>query len=397
MNQIAQRPCPICGCGRVEGLHHQRFELPDGHPLSGGYEVVACSACGFVYADTAVPQAAYDRFYTQYSKYEDARTGTGGVENSWDRERQALTARQIADYLDNPIASILDIGCANGGLLWELNKLGYHDLLGVDPSSTCVQNTRNLGIQAEIGSIFQPLKHGNFDCVILSHTLEHIQDLHQAVCWIHKVLKDTDSSCTYIEVPDAMRYVDYVDSPFQDFNTEHINHFSNQCLHNYLRINRFEPMLWGEKIIPASMNKQCPAIFCFACKNREKKEIIPDPLLKQKILAYIDISTDILDQFGQRISQALEESRRIIVWGTGQLTMKLLVETSLATAEIVAFIDNNPINHGKKYHGISIFGPEYILGLPDPILIASTLHQKSIQEQIEKMGLPNKLVLLKDA
>jgi hypothetical protein len=53
--------------------------------------------------------------------------------------------------------------------------------------------------------------------------------------------------------------------------------------------------------------------------------------------------------------------------------MKLLLECSLATAEILAFIDSNPINHGKKLHGINIIGPEQIIGLSEPILIASTL------------------------
>ena len=32
----------------------------------------------------------------------------------------------------------------------------------------------------------------------------------------------------YIEVPDATAYVEFLYSPFQDFNTEHINHFRHQ-------------------------------------------------------------------------------------------------------------------------------------------------------------------------
>ena len=30
----------------------------------------------------------------------------------------------------------------------------------------------------------------------------------------------------YVEVPDAVAYTEYLYAPFQDFNTEHINHFS---------------------------------------------------------------------------------------------------------------------------------------------------------------------------
>lgn len=53
------RACPIYGGPRGEVLHRQEFYLPAGHPLEGGYEVVACVACGFVFADTVVDQAAY--------------------------------------------------------------------------------------------------------------------------------------------------------------------------------------------------------------------------------------------------------------------------------------------------------------------------------------------------
>ena len=103
-------------------MHTQRFELPEGHPLSSGYDVVACSTCGFVYADTSVTQVDYDRFYTEHSKYEDAKTGTGGVENPFDWKRQQETALQIADVLQDTSASILDVGCANGGMLLALKN-----------------------------------------------------------------------------------------------------------------------------------------------------------------------------------------------------------------------------------------------------------------------------------
>ena len=76
--------------------------------------------------------------------------------------------------------------------------------------------------------------------------------------------------------------------------------------------------------------------------------------------------------------------------------MKLLIETSLAQAEILAFVDSNPINQGKILRGTPVIAPEAIYRFTEPILISSTLHQKSIVEQIEKMGLSNPLILLRD-
>ena len=163
----AKRNCPICGSADIEFLKSMRFELPEGHPLSNGYDVVNCKICGFVYADTNVSQAEYDRFYAQLSKYEDKATGTGGGEDPFDQARLKITARQIADYLHDPTASVLDIGCANGGLLRELRDLGYLNLCGLDPSPICIENTTSLGLEAHQGSLFQPFPYGKYDCVVL--------------------------------------------------------------------------------------------------------------------------------------------------------------------------------------------------------------------------------------
>jgi FlaA1/EpsC-like NDP-sugar epimerase len=91
----------------------------------------------------------------------------------------------------------------------------------------------------------------------------------------------------------------------------------------------------------------------------------------------------------------LSKNKRVIVWGIGQLTMKLLVETSLAKAEIVAFVDSNPINKGKILNGVRVIAPEELNGIDEQILISSTLHQLSITLQIKKMGLKNDLIVLK--
>ncbi|MBV6396472.1 MAG: hypothetical protein HFACDABA_02070 [Anaerolineales bacterium] len=393
--QRPNRPCPICSSVDIEALHAQKFVLTEGHPLSDGYQVAACAFCGFVYADTVVPQEAYDRFYARHSKYEDKTTGTGGVENEWDRKRMEETARQVADFLKEPDSSILDVGCANGGLLKALKDLGYKNLLGIDPAPACVENTRRLGVKAEVGSLARPLDHRPFDCVILSHTLEHVQDITSAAQWVRAAMKD--DAIFYIETPDAARYVDFVDAPFQDFNTEHINHFSIACLENFLGLHRFEPVAGGSKIIPASANKPYPAIYWFAKKGRKQRAIKKDEILRAQIEAYIRRSRSILNDINARLNAALSTSRRVIVWGTGQLAMKLLAESALADAEIAAFVDSNPIHHGKILRGTRILPPEAVREFEEPILISSTLHQQSISDQIRAMGLGNPLILLKDS
>ena len=398
MLKNAHRPCPICGMMRVGILHTQHFELPVGHPLSSGYDVVKCEACSFVYADTTVGQADYDRFYTQYSKYEDGKTATGGGENPFDLARLEISADQIVNFLQEPGARILDVGCANGGLLRALAKRGYKNICGLDPSPACVENSRTLGLEAYQGSINRPFEHGKYDLVVLSHTLEHIQDVKGAIAWFDTVLDPAGLLLAFIETPDATRYVDFLYAPFQDFNTEHINHFSQIMLKNVMETAGFDTLLTGEKTLTLNPTMFYPAVFGFWKKAKVQKAIhlrIDQKLISQ-LDAYIQQSSLILQEMEEVIKNALLDSPRLIIWGTGQLAMKLLAETSLGKAEIVAFVDNNPINQGKTLHGVKIISPEAIRERLEPILITSTLHQQAISEQIHEMGLLNRVFLLKD-
>jgi len=359
----AIRSCPICEEENVEIIHKQNFVLPDGHPLSNGYDVVCCDRCGFVYADTTVSQKDYDIFYANLSKYEDKKTATGGGDSPWDAQRLKKTAECIAEFLPDKNLRIVDIGCANGGLLGYLKELGYHNLCGLDPSPVCVENTKQLyGIEAYACSLFTiPENIGQFDLIILSHVLEHIQDIKLSLKFIKQLINT--GGYLYIEVPNASGYADHVFAPFQDFNTEHINHFSHPHLSNLFSQFGFDNQLAEEKVFDVSLGMSYPAIYGFWQKqNHDLSEFVmaSDSHLKNRILLYIDTSRKIMTEIDLKLQSVLEKSADVIVWGTGQLAMKLLSETSLAKANIVAFVDGNPINQGKVISGITVLSPSQI-------------------------------------
>jgi SAM-dependent methyltransferase len=380
----------------VAPLRLQRFLLQENHPLANGYEVVCCERCGFVYADTAVTQEDYDRFYASYSKYEDKKIATGGGESSSDARRLDDTAACIAKVLGNRDARILDIGCANGGLLLRLKRLGFQSLCGFDLPHGCIENTRSLGIEAKFGSVTEhPPDAGTFDLIVLSHVMEHLREVRAAVQSVEKLLKD--GGIIYIEVPDASEYASHVVAPFQDFNTEHINHFSIQGMQNLMGQLGFVGRGIGQKVIESSPGMPYPAHFGFWSKPTAKftYEIRRDENLVQRIEDFIRRSQEMMDRMDLRLKRALSKSPEVIVWGTGQLAMKLLVETSLSTAKIAAFVDGNPINVGKKLKGIAIKPPEEIAGMPQPIIITTTLHQRAIADRIRnELRLPNEIVFL---
>jgi SAM-dependent methyltransferase len=397
MIRAASRPCPVCLHASVSTLHFQRFLLPQDHPLADGYEVVCCERCGFVYADSAVTQEDYDRFYASFSKYEDKKTATGGGESPSDAKRLSETAECIAAFLPRRAARILDVGCANGGLLQRLRDLGFPNLCGFDLPAGCVENTRKLGIEAHFGSVTQhPPGVGPFDLIILSHVMEHLRDLHQAVRGVERLLRP--GGHLYIEVPDASEYASHVVAPFQDFNTEHINHFSIRSLENLMGLLGFAGHGLGQKVFDSTPGMPYPAHYGFWSKTGQSNfKVQRDDDLVKRIREYIIRSRAMMEQMDARLKKVLAKSPEVIVWGTGQLAMKLLVETSLAKATIVAFIDGNPINVGKKLHGIEIQSPSQLAGLTQPIVITTTLHQQAIAERIRhELRLPNEIVFLEE-
>jgi hypothetical protein len=94
------------------------------------------------------------------------------------------------------------------------------------------------------------------------------------------------------------------------------------------------------------------------------------------------------------ISRLITEYPEVIVWGTGQLTMKLLADTCLRTARISAFVDGNPINQGKIMHGTKVIAGSEITAGDTPILVCSLINEASILEAIRALNLPNPVVTL---
>lgn len=388
------RHCPICGCHFGTVIHTQSFQLSEGNPLPSICDYVICGDCGFAFSDTAVDQAGYDAYYAGMSKYADSATSTGAGVLPWDKARLDGLADEVGKFCDNRNARILDIGCANGGLLVALLAQGFRNVCGIDPSPACVEATRKLAKgDAWVGTLASiPEEAGTFDGIILSHVMEHVRELSAAMELVHRLLNP--EGWVYIEVPDASRYEEFLVAPFQDFNTEHINHFSETSLANLCRRNRFLPELSGTKDIHSSKDVPYPALFWFARKSEEPMPIIKDGKLQGDLEKYIGASEALMARIDANIGRLIADYPEIIVWGTGQLTMKLLVDTCLRDARITAFVDGNPINQGKLLHGIKVTSGSDINTPKTPILVSSLINADSILESILALNLANPVATL---
>lgn len=390
--------CPICENQKPQTLQHFSFIVPQGHPISEGYDLVVCEFCGFVYANISAKQEDYDEFYKKVSKYEDSKTSSGSGESDWEYKRFADTAFILSGYFSTRDVKVLDIGCANGGQLLALQKENFSNLYGIDPSDSCAIKCQNKGLSVTQGTIVNnSLPTNYFDCIIFSHVLEHIVDLSETINSISKLLKD--DGLLYVEVPDANRYKDYLFSPYQDINTEHINHFSLKTIHTLF--SNWELINASEKEILSSPNNPYPSIFCVLKKTKNHDEIIyKDDLLPKNMKIYLEKSARVLSSIdivlNEKLAANLSGGTELIVWGTGQLTMKLLTETCLKKFNIVGFIDGNPINQGRVFANQKILSPHEIgrYSSSIPILISTILHKNEIIEVIKKLNISNPIITI---
>lgn len=391
------RPCPVCDgkCGDV--LHHQRFAVSDDYPLPDEYDVVICSSCGMVYADTPATQSDYEKFYGTCSIYEQPAGAQTGTTPPDDIARLEQTGTLFANHIPSKGARILDVGCANGGLLQVLGRLGFSNLVGVDPSPACVKNTRNGGCQAYRGELAHlPAEIGCFDAIILTSVLEHVLDVKSAIAALVGVC--SDNGRIFLEVPDAAGYADYLHAPFQDINTEHINHFSIASLRNLMVQFGFAPVLEKRVLATGPSGLVFPGLEV-GYERRTAQVQQPwliDSAFRGQMERYIDESRAMMQEIDQHLRSVLASSTEVIIWGTGQLTMKLLCDTALKDAKVVAFVDGNPVHVGKTLRGVPIIFPDQLENQKAPIILATLLHTQGIRNRITALGLTNPVVTLRE-
>jgi len=382
-----QRTCPVCRSGDgVEVLHTQEFVLAAGHILPEKYDVVACGACGFVYADAAASQRTFDEYYARMSKYEGDYAGE-------DAAMFADRAAWIRAVAGDSQAAIIDVGCGNGELLLELQNLGFSDLFALDPSTECIRAIREQGIDGHVGSLLATPPTRRFDGLILSGVLEHLWDVSGGMQAVSSMLKP--NGCLFVFVPDASRYVDYDAVPYDYFNIEHVNHFDEVSLISMGLFHGFGVIELRKTEVALAHTRQ-PVIYCAYRKSVEG------------VCDWRSHSADAVRRYvaqtGSRrrvdaiIRGLLASNERVIVWGAGNYTSRLLATSDLGKCDIVCFVDNDRHKQGALVAGRPIVAPGGIAGLEEDvtILVAAAVFHEEIVAEVEAMGLENRVVVLNE-
>ncbi|HIE88244.1 MAG TPA: class I SAM-dependent methyltransferase [Gammaproteobacteria bacterium] len=372
---MRHRKCGVCSGTEGTVLHNMKFKLLERVDLPDNYNIVVCPSCGFVFGDTSASQEQYNSFYRDHNIYENPASFS-------DQNKYEITFDYLIGYWTRD-QHILDIGFANGELLKLFQADGYTNLYGLDPSAVCVQNLNEAGITAYLGSLLDHSIDVKFDCIILSHVMEHILDIQPAMDQLFELL--AEEGTLYLETPDLRQYQENSATPFSYIDIEHINHFTEHSLSNLMALRGYKIIDSGTKKWPIGNDRFYPATWTLGCKPQTK-----DPGIEDHTRAYI---TSGMEKHYEEINKLIESQEEIIVWGTGSLTQRMYSMANLSECNIRMYVDNNKQKVGTTFGGRQIGSPTEI-DVDCPILILSVYDSNTIVQQIHDMKLKNKTITL---
>lgn len=186
------------------------------HPVN----LVYCDKCGLIQLVDPIPP---NELYSEYNWL-----------SSWKPNPQIPELLSLIKGMHEltKTSKIIEIGSNDGSFLNELKKLGYENLLGIEPSMDGYQSATKNGIKT-IHDYFSEniartiFKHqGKCDLIICRHVLEHIQDIDMFSAGLSKLLRP--SGHILIEVPDADFILNEMD--YSQIWEEHTNYFTLKTL-----------------------------------------------------------------------------------------------------------------------------------------------------------------------
>ena len=375
-----KRICPICNCNDAEKLYEINFAKSKSEFIPEHYNIVSCYNCGFIFNDSEWTQNDYDKYYSETSKYSNNFTIGGGGLSDLDLKRYNDLIDRIEKFI-NKECSILDIGCAKGGLLRTFKDRGYNNLYGIEPSEDAINNLKNFGIEGKCLSLFEANNiNRKFDVIVLTQVLEHIFDLERMKYILQNLLNK--DGILYVDIPDGTSYIKNDLNSYYYFDLEHINHFSNNTL-KYL-FNNLE-MIKIDKSYFDNVS-DIKAYIIYGIFRNSDKTMSRDINSLNKMKKYIENSY-INDNY--LIGKYFDNTKSTFLWGFGAYLRRLLIDDKYFNdINIAGIIDKNKSLSGLKIKNykneeLEIFTPEILENNIDAnIIITSVLYSKQIKQEL---------------
>ena len=231
------KTCPWCGCTDITPY----IKLKD-YFLSGeNFDVVECSRCHLLFTDPRPHGEEASKYYKSENYLSHQENTKGFIPRvyefvkSYNLKNKANMASQ-----DLSAGKVLDIGCGVGDFLLSMQRLGW-SVMGIEPSPEARHIAdKRLGFEPLTPDDYELLPDHSFDLITLWHVLEHVDDLHNQVSQLQRLLKP--GGRLLLALPnfksfDAFYYQQYWaawDVP------RHLNHFYPGSIHSIFDTTPFK-------------------------------------------------------------------------------------------------------------------------------------------------------------
>jgi SAM-dependent methyltransferase len=392
-----KRKCEICEETKTKVIFRQKFILPTKNYFHSGYLVSVCDKCNFAFADGIPSQEYIDNYYRAMSKKTSLIKRNIKIDkkihlNFLDKQYK-VSLKNILKYVKKT-DRVLDVGCYTGGLLYLLKNKDFKNIEGLDTSEyAAIIGKKNFGVKISVGSVFDDLKIGKFDFIILTHVIEHIRNLDTFIRRLYSLLNE--GGHVYVEMPDAHNFFIPKDNdekfsndqkePFLQFSVEHINYFTKISISNLMFNRGFSKVMLKSELSHV-------AVISSVWK---KNNYIKDNLVSKSLKQYVNNSKNKLKKAFSIINHLVKIKKEVYVWGAGLHTQKLLSLSNMKKIKIKAFVDVDPYYYGGKLVSRPIISPEDIINSEKlSIVISSKFFLEDIKKQIKNMKLKNGIITL---
>jgi SAM-dependent methyltransferase len=356
----------------TSGLHG--FQMPIVNSAEAGNGPSRCAVCGCDRLEYG-KYATGDRIYCIECFHGRRRNVQNYSYQTSNMCARGTSPERIADQFDfmrphiQSGAAVFEIGCATGELgAFILSSLPISRYEAVELSPAAEMARAHLGTvhRVPLPSVLARglVKPASFDLIIMSHVLEHIDDVVAEIRAVRTILKP--SGVLFIEVPNGSGNPAL---PFDD-NLTHIHFFSPNSL---LRLLATHGMLavsiaTGGRLDARYIDSLRVIASPFAVPDATARPLSEHPLIQ-----------------GQT---------EIAIWGAGTLATELL-ENFFDAGRIAFFIDSDPAKQGLSCLGRPIYSPEVLLNrLPAVLLINSIEFADEIEAALRQVspGFPGRVI-----
>lgn len=344
----------------VAGIYYKADDKPVN--VLAPMTVLLCGSCGLVQLRETISPA----IYRDYSF----------VGNSADSYREHLekVAESLVAEWGVCNKRVFEIGASNGVMLKLLAENGSNRISGVEPSAKLCENAAANGASVKQGYFNREyLVHNNpgvFDCVVIRHVLEHIDDLNDMMDSIHAIL--SGDGLLVVEIPDLEAILR--ENLLSNIFHEHLNYFSSDSIGSLL--HRHGLSVIEQRTV--NIHGGALLLFCRPCISAAPIQIRSNYSALESFASH---AHNYYSAIHEMVHERLSNGKKVHGFGASHRTFVLLGNAGLGCAEVPVIYDSNAFLHGRRLNGFhSLVKPrETIMAdAPDAIIVFATSYEEEI-------------------